>query len=47
MNKEKLNELKQRMVHHEVENDIAIIKLTVKELFELIELAEKQLTNSK
>lgn len=38
-----IEELKLRMLHHEVENDTAIVKLTAKELYELIELAEKAL----
>ena len=35
--KEKLQEFHDRMIRHEVENDTAIVKLTTKELQELLE----------
>lgn len=43
MTKEKIEELRHRLLNHEVENEIAIVKVTAHELQELIELAEKQL----
>jgi len=40
MTREKLEELRQRMIHHAVVNDIAVCVLTARELQELIEAAE-------
>jgi hypothetical protein len=40
ISKEKLEELRQRMIHHEVENDVAVVKLTAKELYGLLDTIE-------
>lgn len=38
--KEKLEELRQRMLHHQVENDVAVVKLSAKELCDLLETVD-------
>ena len=38
--KEKLKELRRRMIYHEVENDIAVVKLTAKELYGILDTIE-------
>lgn len=37
MTKEKLEELRKRMLNHDVENDVAIVKITAKELCDLLD----------
>jgi hypothetical protein len=41
MTREKLQELRQRMLNHKVVNDTAMVELTAKELDELLNLAEE------
>ena len=41
--REKLKELKERMLNHKVVDDIAIVELTAKELEALIDFAEYEL----
>jgi hypothetical protein len=41
MTRAKLVELRQRMMNHDVEDDTAIVKLTAKELDELLDYVQK------
>lgn len=41
MTKEKLQELRQRMIHHKVVNDVAVVELTAQELGELLDFADE------
>jgi hypothetical protein len=38
--KEKLKELRRRILHHEVKSDVAVVKLTAKELYGLLDTIE-------
>ena len=44
--KEKLEELRTRMMHHKVINDVAIVELTAAELQELLDFVDEAFNNA-